>query len=83
MDQLRPDGVTITLIHYTYAAGLGEDYRIACMPNMVEFHQTMYHPNYQRTNDVRAVTCPACIKSAAYKEGQRALTEALGRTRRG
>ena len=43
-------------------------WRIACMPNMTEFHQTMYHPNYQRTDDYRAVTCPACKKSEAYKE---------------
>jgi hypothetical protein len=32
------------------------------MPNMSEFHLTPYHPNYQRSNDLRAVTCPACKK---------------------
>lgn len=82
MDQILPGGGKITLIHYTYADGLGESYRIACMPNMTEFHETPYHPVYQRSNDVRAVTCPACMKSSVFKESQRILEDALRRSKR-
>lgn len=43
------------------------DWRIACMPNMVEFHRTKYHLAYQRSDDPRAVNCPACKKTEAYR----------------
>lgn len=82
MEQISSNGQLITLIHFTYTVGLGEDWRIACMPNMTEFHQTPYHPNYQRSNDTRAVTCPACIKTSIFKESQRALEVGLKRVGR-
>lgn len=63
MDQLLPGGQTINLIHFVFQT---DPERIACMPNMTEFHATGYHPNYQRTNDPRAVTCPACKKTGDY-----------------
>lgn len=45
-----------------------QEYRLACMPNMVELHWTIHHPNYQRTNDYRAVTCQSCKVTDAYKQ---------------
>lgn len=75
MDQILATGGSVTLIHYTHA--VGGNWRIACMPNMVEFHVTLYHPNYQRSDDVRAVSCPACKKTAAFTGAQDALTAAL------
>ena len=59
MDQVSPTGQSTTLIHYVFQT---DPERIACMPNMTEFHLTPYHLNYQRSNDLRAVTCPACKK---------------------
>ena len=47
------------------------------MPSMTEFHATMYHPNYQRSNDVRAVSCPACKKTKVFNDVQTILTAAL------
>lgn len=64
MEQLNALGQTITLIHYVFQV---DPERIACMPHMQEFHSTKYHPNYQRTNDPRAVTCPACKATGEYK----------------
>ena len=77
MDQVLSSGGTITLVHFMHETLVppGESnpegpaisgWRIACMPNMTEFHQTPYHPNYQRTNEARAVTCPACKKTAVF-----------------
>lgn len=42
-------------------------WRLACVPNMVELHLTKHHPNYQRSDDHRAVTCQMCKGTAAYK----------------
>ena len=64
MDQITPAGRSVTIIHYVFQV---DPERIACMPNMNEFHATGYHPNYQRTNEARAVTCPACKKTDLYK----------------
>lgn len=63
-----PDGTQITLIHYThFIGGLGNGWRIACMPNMKELNSgDALQPNFQRTEDKRAVTCPMCKKSNAY-----------------
>lgn len=81
MNQILPSGEFITLVHlvhsveksekdFTENAGEGDIplWKIACMPNMREFHSTQYHPNYQRTDDYRAVTCPACKETDAYKQ---------------
>ena len=64
MSQITPSGTSFTLIHFVFQT---DPERIACMPNMTEFHQTPHHPNYQRSNDARAVTCPGCKKTDAYK----------------
>lgn len=63
MDQILATGQSVTLIHYVFQ---DNQERIACMPNMTEFHQTQHHPNYQRTNSKGAVTCPMCKKSKAF-----------------
>ncbi len=78
MDQILPTGQTITLVHLTYEATVpgGTDdlpvksWRIACMPNMVELHHTTFHPNYQRSNDPRVVSCPACRKSEVFRKSR-------------
>ncbi len=67
MEQVGAHGQTITLIHFVHRV---DPERIACMPNMTEFHSTPYHPNYQRTNETRAVTCPACRQSEQYKQAR-------------
>lgn len=64
MEQVGPYGRAITLIHYVYQDA---PERIACMPNMTEFHTTQFHQNYQRSNSTAAVTCPACMRTDAYK----------------
>lgn len=66
--QTLPDGTQIVLIHYTnYVGGLSHNWRIACMPNMKDLNSSdALQPNYQRTNDKRAVTCPACKRSSAF-----------------
>ncbi len=64
MDQVDAHGQVTTLIHYVFQSDPVE--RIACMPNMTEFHQTAYHPNYQRTNSKAATTCPACKRSEVF-----------------
>lgn len=64
MEQIDAGGNATTLVHFVYQS---EPERIACMPNMVEFHSTAYHKNYQRSNDPRAVSCPACRRTDAYK----------------
>lgn len=94
MNQLLPSGNSVTLIHFVSKMMVpptdsepegppSGQWRIACMPNMVEFHQTLYHPAYHRTDDPRAVTCPACMKSTAFKESKKNLDEVLGRPRGG
>lgn len=65
MDQFDSMGRSITLIHYVHQV---DPERIACMPHMTEFHSTPYHKNYQRSNDINAVTCPSCKQTAAFKQ---------------
>ena len=61
MDQLNRNGSSITIIHFLTQT---DPERIACMPGMTEFHETLYHPVVRRTNEILAVTCPACLKKA-------------------
>lgn len=68
MDQIDARGFTTTLIHFVFQT---DPERIACMPNMTEFHQTTHHLNYQRTNAAAAVTCPACKKTEAYRAARK------------
>lgn len=64
MEQIDAYGRSVTLIHFVYQ---NAPERIACMPNLREFHLTPFHPAYQRTNSTAATTCPACKKTDAYK----------------
>lgn len=68
MDQINAQGQTVTLIHFVFQT---DPERIACMPNMTEFHQTSHHPHYQRTNCAEAVSCPACKKTDMFKMARR------------
>lgn len=65
MQQITPLGTQLTVIHF--ATKIGNDTRIACMPNMKEFGETQYHPVCMHSDDPRAVSCPACKKTDAYK----------------
>lgn len=77
MQQLDATGRQVTLIHFvttapsvpsaTNAQGAPTTREcVACMPNMVEFGKTMYHPVVLRTNDPRAATCPQCKKTDVF-----------------
>lgn len=59
-DQILPSGRTVTLVHLVVP--VNGAWRIACMPGLADLHQTAGQQNYQRTDDIRAVTCPACKK---------------------
>lgn len=63
--QLDAYGQQINLIHFVFQT---EPERIACMPHMEEFHSTVYHKHYQRTNEPRAVSCPQCRATKLFKE---------------
>ena len=71
MDQVGMYGNVTTLIHFVFSSG--SEWRIACMPNMTEFHKTDYHPHYQRTDDPRAATCPACKRTEEFKKKMEAV----------
>lgn len=64
MQQIQSGGTIITAIHLCFIDN--GKVHIACMPGLEEFHRTMYHPAYHRSNDYRAVTCPACKRSTTY-----------------
>lgn len=83
MEQINAHGGTITIIHFVKEReGLSENkWQIVCMPNMTEFHETMYHPNYPRSNDPRGVTCPACKKTDDYKRAMEAINNSKGASR--
>lgn len=64
MQQIDERGNMIEVVHFAHVADGKE--RVACLPNMAELHQTQHHPNYQRSGEPRAVTCPACKRTDAY-----------------
>jgi hypothetical protein len=72
MEQVLQDGGTVTLVHFVFET---EPEQIACMPNMIEFHLTQYHPTYHRSNDTRAVTCPACKRTDIFKRTETVLRD--------
>jgi hypothetical protein len=81
--QLQPGGGYVTLVHLVFPTKQppnGDDWRIACMPNMTEFYQTASHPNYQHTPDPRAVTCPQCKQTAVFAARGALVGMVVGRT---
>ena len=87
MDQILATGEMVTLIHFisevvpeenkqTFMRNL--QWRIACMPNMAELYATPHHPSPRRTDDVRAVNCPMCKETAAYKKSLAILEAKMG-----
>ncbi len=89
---ILPDGRQVLLVHFLYQAPVGlteaggtplggsgdQTWKIACVPGLTEMHATggRSHP-WQRTNDVRATTCPNCMASAPYQRAKRELETAL------
>ena len=63
MDQLTQYGKVITLVHFVHQTS---PERIACMPGMEDLHKTDHHPSVQRSDDYRAVTCPACKRTEVF-----------------
>lgn len=59
------------VIHLLYAPnGLDEPHKklLACMPHVTDFRTVAFHPNYLRSTDTRAVTCPECKKTKIFNE---------------
>ena len=75
MEQINELGQSVTVVHWMMDTPNGM--RVACMPNMVEFHATAYHPPVNRTDDVRASNCRACKKTAEFKSAVERLEAAL------
>ncbi len=59
-------GVPVIHLTYRHTAGLGEQWRIACMPEVTDFATSAHQPNYLRSNDTRAVTCAECAKTDVF-----------------
>lgn len=54
--------------HFTYLMDPVEMvWRIACMPSVTDFRMSPHHPNYLRSDDVRAVTCHMCKSTDIFK----------------
>lgn len=88
MDQINTGGGAIMLIHFVSEVMVPPveeegppvpQWRIACMPNMTEFGETMYHPPHHRSDDARAVTCPACKNTHEYARMMERLNAAAKR----
>ena len=89
------DGTEVTLIHLVFLSpvgliegagkplsSLGESWKIACMPNLLEMSQQQNRAApFMRSDDPRAVTCPNCKQSEQYRRGIEQV-EALTRRRR-
>ena len=62
------------VIHLLYKPnGLdeGDEWTLACMPHVTNFRTQPHQPNYLRSNDTRAVTCPVCKKTTAFSEAKK------------
>ena len=63
------DGSEVTVIHFLFHPEFGAE-RIACMPGLTIFSSGKFRQvPHIRTDDVRAVNCPLCKKTADYSEG--------------
>lgn len=60
MDPMLKFGETVVPIHLVRGG------RIACMPGMTDLQRIPAH-TLQRTDDIRAVTCPMCERIAGVK----------------
>lgn len=67
MQQINAFGQQSTPIHFVFQVN---PERIACMPQLTEFHQTRFHPVHKRSNDPRAVTCQQCKTTGVYKQAR-------------
>jgi len=72
------DGSEVTVIHFLFHPEFGQS-RIACMPNLRVFSASKFRQlPHIRTDDVRAVNCPLCEKTADYSEGIRKIRGKVG-----
>jgi hypothetical protein len=82
---LKEDGTEMVLIHFVYRSPAGLAYssgavlnpqadwtwKLACSPNLTEMHAQASRPfPYHRSDDPRAVTCPACKDTEAFKDAE-------------
>lgn len=93
---LLEDGTQLLLIHFLYRSPQGltkaagralvtpiETWKIACVPDLMEMSTTATRQcPWQRTDEVRAVTCPLCKDTEVYKEAYDQLNAALNALRR-
>lgn len=81
-------------VHYTYEALLPPtnsqpegppvmSWRIACMPGTTDFQMVAHHQIYNRTNEVRAVTCQMCKQTKIFKDAQENAEALLRKYNRG
>lgn len=89
---ILPDGSGLLLVHFIYQspegllrhAGIplgpasGDTWKIACAPGTTMLNATENRPfPYQRSDDVRAVTCPLCKDTDEFKRAKNELQSAL------
>ncbi len=94
-EMLLEDGRTILLVHFVYRSPRGtlahegtplanteETYKIACAPRLVEMSAfgSRAFP-WQRTDDVRAVSCPLCRETVEFQKAQHELAT-IGQVKR-
>jgi len=77
-ETIREDGTTVGLVHFAFR--VGKQWRVACCFTQglgdVESFPCV------RTDDVRAVTCPVCLKTEGFLEALQELQAAYRRRRR-
>lgn len=86
------DGSGLYLVHFVYPSAAGlvkskgmplgparqETYKVACVPDMLEMAANASRGSpWQRTDDVRAVTCPLCIRTEEFQKAKDQLAAAL------
>ena len=73
-----PDGRVQTTIHVVHPVGEADSesvtgsrvrWAMACTPNLIQLHASRGRPvPYVRSDDPRAVTCPACQETEVFKQ---------------
>ena len=93
--QLTEEGQPLLLVHFIYRGPKGvvrlegasmavaeDTWRIACVPNLTQLHdKDRWQQPWQRSSDVRAVTCPACRGAAQFQAAKAELDAVLARQR--
>lgn len=94
---LLEDGSPLHLIHFTYACPAGtseakglpltpaprDTYKVACVPNLMESRPDLTRPcPLRRSDDPRAVNCPACKATQVFQDAAAYQNAVLGSGRR-